>query len=66
MAAAQVVTTKREGLEEQEAGPISVKEMLVKLAGAFPFDEAIVEGKTPPVLPYRLIATNFDLSSTKR
>jgi hypothetical protein len=46
MAATQVETIVRQALLEPEAIPISVKEMLAKLAGAFPFDEAVVEGGT--------------------
>jgi hypothetical protein len=45
MAATQVQTTMHEALDEPGAIPISVKEMLAKLAGAFPFDEAVVEGE---------------------
>jgi hypothetical protein len=45
MAATQIQTITREALDEPEAIPISVKEMLAKLAGAFPFDEAVVEGE---------------------
>jgi hypothetical protein len=60
------VTIKREALEEPEAIPINVKEMLVKLAGAFPFDEAVVEGKTRPILPCRLVRIDFKLSFAER
>jgi hypothetical protein len=45
MAATQIQTITCEALDEPEAIPISVKEMLAKLAGAFPFDEAVVEGE---------------------
>jgi hypothetical protein len=50
MAATQVQAIAREALDEPEAIPISVKEMLAKLAGAFPFDEAVVDGERRPTL----------------
>ena len=33
---------------DDEPEPISIKEMLIRLDGVFPMDEAVIEGKCPP------------------
>lgn len=45
MADTQIPSNVRDALEESEVVPISVKEMLTKLAGVFPFDDAVLEGR---------------------
>lgn len=45
MADGQIPSNVRDALEESEVVPISVKEMLAKLAGVFPFDDAVLEGR---------------------
>jgi hypothetical protein len=66
MAATQVQSITREALNEPEAIPISVKEMLAKLAGAFPFDEAVVEGKSRSASYCTLVKTNLVFSLAER
>ena len=47
-------------------GPVNIKEILAQLDGAFPMDEAVVEGEPQLISMKAITCTNSDFSITTR
>jgi hypothetical protein len=66
MTATKSAEIARSAAEDSQTVTISTKEMLAKLSGVFPFDEAVLEGKKRNISPPRLISADLVYSTAER